>query len=484
MAARKLTPGKRADLTLEQRPIATVKPSPKNTRAHSPDQVDRLRASLNRFGWTKPIVVDEKGEILAGHGIYQAALQDGRETVPVVVRSGLSAADKRAYRIADNKLAERSTWDQQMLGIELADLQAQNYDMALTGFDQTEIADMLAPPAQGADEPPPAVPKPNPISRLGDVWQMGDHRLICGDNSKPDVMTALMAGRQAQVVHTDPPYGVSYQGRGADAKDVIKGDDKRRAALRAMVAAALGQAMLHTRQDAAFYIWHDSSTRDDFTTAMRDVGLVELAMLIWVKPGGVMGWSDYRRAHEPCFYAARQGVEPAFHGDRTNTTVWHLQHAVVPGQPTAIGKGVVLVAPDGQELYVTAGAPKGKKVRHIHVAKDPVLLQGSTATDDVWMVGRDDGSDIHPTAKPVELARRAIVNSSVEGDIVLDPFSGSASTIMAAHQTGRIGYAAELDPIYVDAGVLRWQTMTGLEAIHAETGKTYATTAKARRRGK
>lgn len=472
------------DLALEQRAIGAIKPSPTNSRAHSPDQVDRLRASLARFGWTKPIVVDEKGEILAGHGIYQAAQQDGRETVPVVVRTGLSAADKRAYRIADNKLAERSTWDEQMLGLELADLQQQGYDMALTGFDAADIEAMLAPPEPDQSEPEPAVPKPNPISRPGDVWQMGDHRLICGDNAKPEIMAALMEGRQAQVVHTDPPYGVSYQAEGKAAKDVIKGDDKRRAALRAMVAAALGQAMLHTRQDAAFYIWHASANRDDFTTAMRDVGLVELSMLIWVKPGGVMGWSDYRWAHEPCFYAARQGVEPVFHGDRTHTTVWHLQHAGIKGQPTAIGKGVVLVAPDGQELYVTAGSPKGKKVRHIHVTKEAILLQGSTSGDDVWMVGRDDGGDIHPTAKPVELARRAITNSSREGDIVLDPFSGSASTILAAHQTGRIGYAAEMDPIYVDAGVLRWQTATGREATHADTGKTYATTAKARRRGR
>jgi len=468
-------------MALEEWPIGNVKPSAKNSRAHSPDQIDRLRASLNRFGWTKPIVVDEKGEILAGHGIHQAALQDGRATVPVVVRRGMAAADKRAYRIADNKLAERSTWYDHMLGLELADLSAAGYDMALTGFDQADIDAMLAPAPEDQGEPA-EVPKPkNPISRLGDVWMMGDHRLACGDNGDPAVMEALMAGRQAQVVHTDPPYGVSYQAEGTNAKDVIKGDDKRRAALRTMVANALAQAAKHARPDAAWYIWHASSTRDDFTTAMRDVGLVELAMIIWVKPSGVMGWSDYRWAHEPCFYAGRQGQQVQFYGDRTNTTVWNLQHGGIKGQPTSVGSGVVLVAPDGQELYVTTAAPKGKKVRHIHVDQ-PVLLRGTSPADNVWQVSRDDGSRIHPTAKPVELARRAIRNSSRDGDIILDPFSGSGSTIMAAHQTGRIGYAAELDPAYVDAAVLRWQEHTGAEAIHAQSGKTFAATAKARRR--
>lgn len=340
MSVRKTTPKRGAKpppLALEERAVADVHPSPNNSRHHSPDQIDRLRASLDRFGWTKPIVVDEKGEILAGHGIYQAALQDGRKTVPVVVRRGLTTADKRAYRIADNKLAERSTWDDHTLGLELADLTSAGYDVLLTGFDQAEIDAMLAPPPPDAGEPEPAAVPADPISRLGDVWMLGDHRLICGDNGDPAVMDALMAGRQAQVVHTDPPYGVSYQAEGKAAKDVIKGDDKRRGALRKMVADALAQASKHTRADAAWYIWHASSTRDDFTTAMRDVGLVELAMIIWVKPSGVMGWSDYRWAHEPCFYAGRQGVEIRFYGDRTNTTVWHLQHGGIKGQPTSVG---------------------------------------------------------------------------------------------------------------------------------------------------
>lgn len=476
MEARK---SKTAKLQLEYRPAASIKPAKGNSRDHSPTQIDAIAASIKAHGWTKPIIVDEKGEILAGHGAHQAALQLGMAEVPVIARLGLTAAQKRAYRIADNKIAEQSTWNTAILTGELKDLAEMGFDLTLTGFNQTEIDLLLQPPAGPLTEPPPEQAKPKPISRLGDVWTMGDHRLMCGDSTKAATYKALMQGRQAQCVFTDPPYGVSYDK--SVGHEMIQNDDKRRGQLKAMLVGAFGQAMKHTREDAGWYIWHASSTRDDFAQAMRDVGLMELQMLIWEKASGVMGWSDYRWSHEPCFYAARQGVKPAFHGDRTNTTIWHLQFGGTPGQPTSIGNGVIVAAPDGQELYITGAAPKAKKLRHLHVEEGkPLLIQGRTDSDDVWQVSRggNDG-DWRPTMKPVELARRALMNSTREGEIVLDMFSGGASTIMAAEQTKRVGYAIELDPQYVDAGVIRWQKLTGKEATDAE-GKTFKAVTKAR----
>jgi len=471
-------------LQVEYRAVGQIKPSKSNSRAHSPAQIDAIRRSIDAVGWTKPIIIDERGEILAGHGAYQAALQGGEAQVPTITRTGLSAAQKRAYRIADNKLAEQSTWDTNILVGELADLAKMGYDLGLTGFDQGEIEFLLAPPKGRMQEPEAGPTVTNPVSRLGDLWHLGDHRLICGDSTKAATYKILMAGRQAQCVFTDPPYGVSYQAEGPFAAAVIKGDDKRRGQLKRMLQDAFGHAMKHAREDAGWYIWHAAFTREDFAQAMRDAGLVEMQALIWEKAGGVMGWSDYRWAHEPCFYAARQGVRPTFHGDRTNTTIWHLQFNGPADEATSIGNGVIVTTgSDGQELYITTTPPKGKKLRHLHAEPGkPILLQARADTDDIWKVGRDEGGDWHPTSKPVELVRRALVNSTLEGEIVLDMFSGGASTIMGAEQTNRVGYAIELDPQYVDAGVLRWQKTTGKEALHAE-GKTFAAITKARRKG-
>jgi len=467
--------------------IGKVKPSKNNTRTHSPAQIDAIRKSIEAVGWTKPIIVDDKFEILAGHGAYMAAQQAGMTEVPIILRAGLTSAMRRAYRIADNKLAEKSEWDTGMLAAEFADLQKMGFDMSLTGFDQADIDFMLKPPPTDPGEPPEPVLTQNPISKKGDLWLLGDHRIICGDSTKRETYDALMEGRKAQLVFTDPPYGVTYQGRGLDKLPILKGDDKRRGELLKMITGALSEAMPHTRESAAWYIWHADKTRDDFSRAMNDVGLIENGMIIWEKTAS-MGWQDYRNSHEPCFYAARQGVKPLFNGDRTNTTVWRLEGHAVKGLPTSIGNGLIVANANGEEIYISAKVPPGKKLRHLIVDKEtPLLLQSKTDADDVWAVSRDVGhgkdNAFHPTMKPVELGRRACRNSANEGDIVLDMFGGSCSTVMAAEQTGRIGYAIELDPRYVDASVRRWQTMTGKQATHASEKKTFEAIAKARGKG-
>ena len=470
-------------LQVEYRKPADLVPSKHNTRTHSPDQIDEIARSITAVGFTKPIIIDEANEILAGHGAHKAALQLGLPEVPTITLKNLNEAEKRAYRIADNKLAEKSTWDFDMLAGEFKDLIGMGFNLQMTGFESGEIADLINPKGKEKKEPPMPDLEDKVVTVLGDMWLLGDHRLICGDSTQAKTYKTLMGGRQAQMVFTDPPYGVSYQGRGDDAFAVIENDDKRRGELKDMLHKAFKCAAANAREDAAWYIWHASSTREDFAHAMRDVGLVENSYLIWEKPAAVMGWSDYRYAHEPCFYAAKQGASPKFYGDRTNTTVWRITEQAQAGQATTIGNGLVIVAPDGAEVFLAVAPPKGKKVRHLHLDEgQSLLVQPKTMVDDLWGISRDNGGKelIHPTMKPVELSRRACINSTQEGDVVLDMFSGSGSTIMGCYRTGRIGYAIELDPKYVDATVRRWQNFTGEQAIHADEQISFDQVAKER----
>lgn len=479
-----MTSSKKGRLRVEYVPIKSVKPAKGNARLHPPDQVAALAAMMREHGWTQPIVVDERREILAGHGRLQAAYQNGETEVPILTRTGLSQAQKRAYRLADNKIGERSAWDTKLLGTELKALADMGFDMTLTGFDSGEIADFLRPPPSQHGEPPvPALQKPA-VSALGDVWLMGEHRLICGNNEKKATLAALMNGRQAAMVFTDPPYGVSYEARSGKF-EVITGDGLRRGQLSKMLHSAFSTAIEHVRPDAGWYVWHASSTREDFASAMRDVGLIELGYIFWSKSGAVLGWSDYRWAHEPCFYAARQGTKPAFYGDRSHVTNWRVGFVNAEGElEMAIGQGLVIALPSGEEIYI-GPVPKGRKLRHIQLQPDQrALLQTSDELDNVWEVSRDSGhgkeESIHPTQKPVELARRAIANSSREGEIVLDFYAGSGSTLIGAEQLGRACYAAELEPPHVDAIVRRWQTLTGKQATHEKDGKTFEAITRSR----
>ena len=481
-----MTPNKkgRGPISVEYRKTLDLKPYANNQRQHSPAQIDAIARSIEAVGFTKPVIIDEKDEILAGHGAWMAAQQLGLPDIPTIKRSGLTAGQKKAYRIADNRLAETSTWDDKALAAEFAELTRMGFDMSLTGFNQTDIEFLLQPPPTDPGEPETPQIQKRVVSKLGDLWLLGDNRIICGDSTKPETYKTLMGGRQAQCVFTDPPYGVSYQGRGeASAKiEVIKGDDKRRAQLKTMLHHVFSTTLQATRDDAGWYIWHADQTRAEFTEAMREVGLIENGMLIWEKTSMVGGWQDYRCTHEPCFYASRQGTRPAFHGDRNGFTIWRLESLSQGAEPTSLGAGLLVSSKTGQEIYLAPAAPKGKKLRHVHLADDqPLFVTPKTETDDVWRVSQESKNEyVHPTQKPVELARRACRNSTLEGEIILDMFAGSGSTLMAAEQTKRLGYGIELDPHYVDAIVNRWQTMTGKKATHAKEKKTFEAIAEAR----
>lgn len=315
----------------------------------------------------------------------------------------------------------------------------------------------------GAVEPVPAggaEAKIRARAQTGDLWALGNHRLLCGDATSAADLERLMAGQAAALVFTDPPYGVDYTPK-AKGRRKIAGDALERDALATLLTSALGLAMVHARDDAAFYVWHASATRETFAWSLKAVGLEEHQYLIWAKPTPVLGQADYQWAHEPCFYASKMGRRPAWYGGRNQATVWRLQTGTSDVRAVTLGPGVLLSDGRGREVFV--GRPPKRRLRHYRLEAGEVLsLVDGEGT--VWEVGRDAGA-AHPTQKPVELAARAIANSSRQGEVVLDPFAGSGSTLLAAEAAGRRCYAVEIDRAYCDVIVARWEQLTGDKAV-------------------
>lgn len=418
--------------------------------------------------------------ILKGHGRLLAALEAEFDSFPVVIRKGLSETDKVAMRMADNQVALLAGWDRELVRDQVQRLRLDGYQINLLGFSEVALRNWEAPPAEPDSAP---APSKTPVSRAGDVWVLGGHRLICGDSTKPATWDALFGkADKASVVFTDPPYGVSYESP-SGAFEVIQGDDKRRDELYQMLVMSLRQLVKRAMPAAAFYIWHASSTREDFAEAMKAVGLAERQYLMWVKPSVAFGRADYQWQHEPCFYASKADKAPAFYGERAESTVWHAQLATARDVAVTVGNGVLLLDGAGATLFVQAKAPKNKKLRQIRLAKGGrAFLAGSEIPGTVWQVGRDAQYE-HPTQKPVELARRAIENSSRPGEIVADAFLGSGTTLIGAEMTGRRCFGAELDPAYCDVIVQRWEKFAGKAGIHEGAGATFAQTVKARAKG-
>jgi DNA modification methylase len=474
MAKQKIKPS-------ERWPLDRIKEYPNNPKTHPPEQIALLAQLLIKYGPDQDIVVDEKGIILKGHGRKLAARQAELLDFPVTQRIGLTEEDKIAIRIADNQLPLLGGWDNELVQLEIGRLNMGNYPIDLLGFSAKQLSGFaeLAAAAPTNPESIPAAPK-IPIVRIGDVWTLGKHRLICGDSTVPETWKKLFANEHAAMVFTDPPYGVSYQDQ-SGTFGVIEGDKKRKDDLYKMLYRALNEMTKIARDDAGFYIWHASSTREDFAQAMKAVGLTERQYLMWVKPSIVLGRADYQWQHEPCFYAAKGDRAPAFYADRAESTVWHAQ--LVQGNETSvtIGNGILLLNGEGGSLYIQSRAPKNKKLRQIRINQDgKVILSGADRQDGtVWEVGRESGYE-HPTQKPVELARRAIENSSRAGEIVADGFLGSFTTGIACEMTGRRCFGVEIDPVYAEVDIQRWMRFTG--QVATLDGVAFDDVAKARRR--
>ncbi|MFC7737516.1 site-specific DNA-methyltransferase [Roseomonas sp. GCM10028921] len=409
---------------VERRSIAELVPYARNARAHSDAQVAQIAASMREWGWTNPVLVDEQGTIIAGHGRILAARQLGLSEVPVMVARGWSEAQRRAYVIADNKLALNAGWDNALLRAELADLQGAGADLGLVGFSEEEVAALLAERSTGLTDPDavPSVPEV-PVSRPGDVWLLGRHRLACGDCTDPLVVEAALGGVRPHLMVTDPPYGVEYD------------PAWRNAALGGSKTARTGKVLNDDRADwreawALFpgdvaYVWHGALHAGTVADSLTASGFSIRAQIVWAKERLVLGRGHYHWQHEPCWYAVRDGAKGHWAGDRKQTTLWQIP-------------------------------------------------------------SRDqDASTVHGTQKPTECMRRPIENNSSPGQAVYEPFSGSGTTLIAAEMSGRACHAVELSPAYVDVALLRWQAFVGQEArleVGGAGGATFAEVAAERRR--
>jgi len=299
------------------------------------------------------------------------------------------------------------------------------------------------------------------MTKAGDIWFLGPHKLLCGSATDRETIEKLMAGEKGQMVNTDPPYGVSYETQSGKF-DMIKNDDLTGDDLMAdLLIPAFKNYVEFTDPDAAFYIWHASSTRRDFEDAMTAAGLIEKQYIIWVKNAPVLGHADYQWAHEPCFYAEKAGQSAHFYGDRSQRTTWKVVLRDSNHMATVLTGGVVLTDGAGGKVFINDKPPKGKKIRYIRLSEGKsVCLYPESKASTVWEVARETGTE-HPTQKPVELAIRAIDNSSKPGDLVLDFFGGSGSTLIGAEMTGRRCNMVELDPRYCDVIINRYVRFTG-----------------------
>jgi DNA modification methylase len=410
-----LTKAKKMKLpdTLEAIQIDALIPYARNSRTHSDAQVAQIAASIKEFGFTNPVLIDAGGGIIAGHGRVLAARKLGLSDVPCIRLDHLTDAQKRAYVIADNRLALNSGWDTEMLKVEFTDLQELGFDLELTGFDLDEINELLAPVGtEGLTDPDDAPPLPeNPRTRPGDIWVMGKHRLLCGDSTSVSDLEKLTDGQLVDMWLTDPPYNVAYEGKTKDAlkiKNDEMGDDQFRQFLRDAYTAA----DMVMKPGAVFYIWHADSEGYNFRGAAQDAGWKVRQCLIWKKSSMVMGRQDYHWKHEPCLYGWKEGASHLWAADRKQTTILEFE------KPSRNGE--------------------------------------------------------HPTMKPVALFEYQLLNNTKGGDQVLDSFGGSGTTLIAAEKNGRVARIMELDPKYCDVIVKRWQDFTGKIAIHAETGEPFA----------
>ena len=427
------------DLAIEYLPLDALTPYARNARTHSSEQVEQLVASITEFGWTNPVLIDEAGGIIAGHGRVMAAQQMGMDQVPCIRLPHLTGAQRRAYVLADNRLALNAGWDDALLAQELADLDADGFDLGLTGFDSSEIDRLLAGLDQPSDQDAEtdradATPelRPQAITQPGDMWLLGEHRVLCGDSTEAADVARLAGGRRAGLMATDPPYGVSHVATKdgiprsgfsdmAERWEHIANDDLQDQVLQAFLERAFRAAVAHALTDnAAWYLWHAHLTQGFFAAAAAAAAADVLLhrQIIWVKPSMVLTRSGmYHWRHEPCFYGWRRGHMPPWYGDKSQTSV--------------------------------------------------------------WAVGRDRDT-VHPTQKPVALWESPIANHTRRGECIYEPFAGSGSQLIAAEKSARVCLAMELSPHYCDAIVRRWQDYTGRTATLDGDGRSFAEVEAAR----
>ena len=379
-------------IQIKEKLVSELIPYANNSRTHSDEQVAQIAASIKEFGWTNPILIDGENGIIAGHGRLMAARKLGHEKVPTIELKDLTETQKKAYIIADNRLALNAGWDNEMLTIELNDLLADGFALDILGFDAKELNALLEPEViEGLtdDDDAPAVPV-EPKTKPGDIYQLGKHRLMCGDSTNIDAVDKLMDGQKADMVFTDPPYGVDYKGINNDSRDGLED----------LLRAAFGNYLAASKSGASIYCFHSDRCADVFHKVFREFFHFS-SMIIWAKNSLTLSQTDYQSQHEPCLYGWMDNGKHSWYSDRKQTSVWRFDKEKVVG---------------------------------------------------------------HTTPKPVALVEKAINNSSKGGDVILDLFGGSGSSLIACEKTNRHARLMELDPKYCDVIVKRWEDFTGKKA--------------------
>jgi DNA modification methylase len=404
---------------VEHWPIERLTPYANNARVHSTADINRIDAAIRAWGWTNPVLVDEQGVLIAGHARLLAGAQLRLDSIPVIVARGWSEEEKDAYRLADNQLAARASWDPDLLRTELSELGSAGFDLSLVGFDPDQLQTVLAGLGSSGLTDPDSVPEvpAQSVTELGDIWELGDHRVACGDSTSAAYVASLLGGSKPHLMIADPPYGVSYDpswrarrnlSNGKLATGKVLNDD--RADWREAYALFFG--------DVA-YVWHGALYSDVVAADLAACGLLRRAQIIWVKQHFPLSRGDYHWLHETCWYAVRDGKSSHWQGDRKQTTVWEFPN------------------------------------------NNPF---GNRQHEQTWG---------HGTQKPIECMRRPIVNNTRPGEMIYDPFLGSGTSLIAAEMTGRLCRGLELNAAYVDVIVRRWQAFTGRAAKHQASGQSF-----------
>ena len=400
---------KNHDKEIIEKRVDELIPYARNARTHNDAQVAQIAGSIREFGFTNPILIDEQGGIIAGHGRVLAARKLGLEIVPTITLRGLTEVQKRAYILADNKIALNAGWDDDLLKVELEELRDLDVDLDLIGFSDDELAEFLDKETGAMDDESaePQLDKAEELLekwkvKLGQTWSMGDHRLHCGSATKREDYSALMQDRKASLMLTDPPYNVAYVGKTKDAlkiqNDKMSGDD-----FYEFLLSFYKNSFDFMEDGGSVYVFHADTEGVNFRSAMTDAGYKLSQCLVWVKNSMVMGRSDYHWQHEPILYGWKPTASHNWYADRTQTTTWNFS--------------------------------------------------------------RPARSELHPTMKPVDILVYAMNNSSKRGEIVLDPFSGSGSTLIACVKSGRVFRGIEIEPKYVAVILERYKEETGNDPV-------------------
>lgn len=398
-------------MKLETRSVASLIPYVNNARTHDEHQVTLLASSIKEFKFCNPVLIDEQNGIIAGHGRVQAAQKLGITEVPTITLSHLSDAQKKAYMLADNRMALDAGWNPELLKLEMTELDGLDFDLSLTGFNEEEIAVFLMDDPGGLtdEDAVPEIPE-EPVSKPGDVWILGRHRLVCGDSTDPLIVDKCLNGVTPHLMVTDPPYGVEYDPKWRAEAGVNKNPNKM-GDVQNDDKADWREAWSLFPGDVA-YIWHAGRHAAEVQASIESCDFTIRCQIIWAKDRFALSRGDYHWQHEPCWYAVRNKAVGHWAGDRSQSTLWNI-------------------------------------------------------------AARENSGIGHSTQKPVECMRRPIINNSSPGQAVYEPFSGSGTTIIAAESEGRTCHAIELNPAYIDVAVRRWQDYTGKQATLEETGQTF-----------